>query len=97
METAETGRDVAGGSEAGGEDAIQVRAYHLWEEAGRPDGRDEEFWARAAELERQGSSDGEGSTPETAPASDLASPLPNPGLLADAAGPDLQDRPPGSA
>jgi|HubBroStandDraft_5_1064220.scaffolds.fasta_scaffold07701_5 hypothetical protein len=26
---------------------IQTRAYQLWEEAGRPEGRDEEFWLLA--------------------------------------------------
>jgi hypothetical protein len=26
---------------------IQTRAYQLWEEAGRPEGRDEEFWHQA--------------------------------------------------
>ena len=26
---------------------IRVRAYHLWEADGRPDGRDQEFWQRA--------------------------------------------------
>lgn len=31
---------------------VQVRAYHLWEEAGRPHGRDAEFWERAMELDR---------------------------------------------
>ncbi|MGY3630902.1 DUF2934 domain-containing protein [Bradyrhizobium sp. Lot33] len=29
---------------------IRVRAHRLWEAAGRPEGRDEEFWRRA-ELE----------------------------------------------
>jgi hypothetical protein len=27
--------------------AISVRAYHLWEQAGRPQGRDREFWMEA--------------------------------------------------
>jgi hypothetical protein len=26
---------------------IQTRAYQLWEEAGRPEGRDQEFWHQA--------------------------------------------------
>lgn len=30
---------------------IQTRAYHLWENAGRPDGRDAEFWVRARNWE----------------------------------------------
>jgi hypothetical protein len=29
---------------------IRERAYHLWEEEGRPEGRDAEFWERAKEL-----------------------------------------------
>lgn len=29
---------------------IRERAYHLWEEDGRPEGRDAEFWERAKEL-----------------------------------------------
>jgi hypothetical protein len=29
---------------------IRERAYHLWEEGGRPEGRDTEFWERAKEL-----------------------------------------------
>src|SRR5689334_19299169 len=32
------------------EQAIRERAYRLWEEAGRPEGRDAEFWARAVQL-----------------------------------------------
>jgi hypothetical protein len=30
---------------------IREHAYYLWEDAGCPEGRAEEFWARAAELE----------------------------------------------
>ena len=33
------------------EQRIRVRAFHLWENAGYPDGRDEEFWTKARELE----------------------------------------------
>jgi len=29
--------------------AIRERAYHIWEHAGRPDGRAEEHWFRAAQ------------------------------------------------
>ena len=29
---------------------IRERAYSLWEEGGRPEGRDGEFWERAEEL-----------------------------------------------
>ncbi len=33
---------------------VRDRAYVLWEQAGRPWGREHEFWARAsAEIERQ--------------------------------------------
>jgi Protein of unknown function (DUF2934) len=32
------------------EERIRIRAYHLWEADGRPEGRDAEFWARAEEL-----------------------------------------------
>lgn len=28
-------------------DALRVRAYYLWEAAGRPEGRELEFWAQA--------------------------------------------------
>ena len=30
------------------EDAVRVRAYHLWEADGRPDGRAEHYWQLAA-------------------------------------------------
>lgn len=29
------------------ENRIQIRAHHLWEIAGRPEGRDDEFWHKA--------------------------------------------------
>jgi hypothetical protein len=29
------------------EETIRTRAYALWEQAGRPDGLDQEFWHRA--------------------------------------------------
>jgi hypothetical protein len=35
---------------AGREARIRERAYRLWEEDGRPEGRDAEFWERAEEL-----------------------------------------------
>lgn len=35
------------------EDKVRVRAYHLWEAEGRPEGREGEFWARALQLEQQ--------------------------------------------
>lgn len=37
------------------EDRIRDRAYHLWEAAGRPHGRDHDFWVQAqAELADDG-------------------------------------------
>lgn len=32
------------------EDRVRVRAYELWEQDGRPDGRADEYWHRAAAL-----------------------------------------------
>ncbi|MGY3450850.1 DUF2934 domain-containing protein [Bradyrhizobium sp. USDA 4353] len=29
------------------QDRIRERAHHLWEQAGRPDGREHEFWYQA--------------------------------------------------
>jgi hypothetical protein len=36
------------------EDHIRVRAYHLWEANGRPEGRDLEFWERAQQSASEG-------------------------------------------
>lgn len=37
---------------------IRDRAYFLWEQAGRPGGREHEFWAQAArEIEGEGDRD----------------------------------------
>ncbi|GAA0533997.1 hypothetical protein GCM10008941_11830 [Rhizomicrobium palustre] len=36
------------------EEQVRARSYMIWENEGRPDGRSEEFWLRAAaELERE--------------------------------------------
>jgi hypothetical protein len=35
------------------EDHIRVRAYHLWEASGRPEGRDLEFWEQARQTASQ--------------------------------------------
>jgi hypothetical protein len=36
------------------EQKIRERAHELWDDAGRPDGRSDEFWfAAGAELERE--------------------------------------------
>lgn len=37
--------------DAAREERIRTRAYHMWENEGRPEGRAAEFWERAAELE----------------------------------------------
>jgi hypothetical protein len=34
------------------DEAVAVRAYELWEKAGKPEGRDEEFWRLAEEQLR---------------------------------------------
>lgn len=40
--------------DAPGDDVIRRRAYHIWEEEGRPEGRHDEHWHRAREeIERQ--------------------------------------------
>ena len=38
-------------SDAAREDRVRARAYRLWEEEGRPHGRDVEIWERARELD----------------------------------------------
>lgn len=38
---------------------IAQRAYEIWEQEGRPDGRDLEHWLRAESVLRQGSTAGE--------------------------------------
>jgi len=35
---------------SGFSDAVRDTAYFLWEEAGRPDGRADEFWYRALDI-----------------------------------------------
>ena len=45
------------------EDKVRVRAYHLWEAEGRPEGREGEFWARALQFEQQESAPGQGADP----------------------------------
>lgn len=54
------------------EERIRVRAYHLWEQDGRPDGRDAEFWERARELVGLEESSGAGL---------LANPMTHPTML----------------
>jgi hypothetical protein len=39
---------------------VRLRAYELWQEAGEPEGRDDEFWRRAeAEIPEDTASDRE--------------------------------------
>ena len=43
---------------AGDEEAIRFTAYFLWEQAGRPEGREQEYWLRAIErYQRQAECD----------------------------------------
>ena len=39
------------------EDQVRQRAYYLWEQAGQPDGRNEEFWHMALAEISQASDD----------------------------------------
>jgi hypothetical protein len=43
------------------EDQIRQRAHDLWEQAGKPEGREDEFW-HLAERDLQEKSDGGGTT-----------------------------------
>ena len=47
----------------GREQRIREAAYHLWEEDGRPQGRDVEYWERARELVGMEESRGAGLLP----------------------------------
>jgi hypothetical protein len=47
------------------EDDIRVRAYHLWEADGRPDGRDLEFWEQARQSLSKASPQAAGPAPKT--------------------------------
>ena len=35
------------------EDEIRARAYKLWEQAGKPEGREDEFWQQAEQALRE--------------------------------------------
>jgi hypothetical protein len=54
------------------ENRVRARAYRLWEEEGRPHGRDVEFWERARELEAMEESAGSGQVPVAPPRPDEA-------------------------
>jgi hypothetical protein len=45
------------------EQRIRERAYHLWLEDGRPEGRELEYWERARELQGMAESAGSGQLP----------------------------------
>jgi Protein of unknown function (DUF2934) len=45
------------------EQAIRERAYAIWEEEGRPDGKDLEHWCRAEDEINSASEGGENKTP----------------------------------
>ena len=49
------------------EEHIRVRAYHLWEADGRPDGRDLEFWERAQQSLANGEHHSVQSPPKASP------------------------------
>jgi hypothetical protein len=50
-------------TDAGREQRVRERAYHLWEAEGKPQGRDVEFWERARELVGMEESAGAGLLP----------------------------------
>jgi Protein of unknown function (DUF2934) len=35
------------------EQQIKIRAHELWEQAGKPEGRDQEFWTKAEDALRE--------------------------------------------
>jgi Protein of unknown function (DUF2934) len=44
------------------EEEIRIRAHQLWEQAGRPEGREDEFWHQAEKELSQGVTSDEKST-----------------------------------
>jgi hypothetical protein len=44
------------------EEQIRVRAHELWEKAGKPEGREDEFWRQAEKEMTQGATSDEKST-----------------------------------
>lgn len=46
------------------DEAIRIRAYHLWQKEGCPDGRDLEFWERARLIEQADAAAGPGAAAE---------------------------------
>ena len=76
------------------EHRVRVRAYHLWETEGRPEGREAEFWHRAAEIDHHESTAGQdsGATPQAA-----SRPEPDPAPAAPAKKPRAKASPAASA
>lgn len=72
------------------EHRVRVRAYHLWEAEGRPEGRESEFWHRAAELDHLESAAGQDSGAALQPAPE---PEPEPALTAPAEKPRAKAQP----
>lgn len=61
----------------GFEDRVRREAYRLWEEAGRPHGRDAEFWHEASALvEREAAASAEAAAPPPKPRKKAAKPAP---------------------
>ena len=60
-------------------DAIRHRAYLIWEQEGRPDGRDTEFWLRA-EKELRAEMQSDPPTPSGSQATEAAPALTQPAL-----------------
>jgi hypothetical protein len=63
----------------GFEDRVRREAYRLWEEAGRPHGRDAEFWHQASALvEREAAASAEAAAPPPKPRKKAAKPAAKP-------------------
>jgi hypothetical protein len=58
------------------EERIRTRAYFLWQEAGSPEGRAEEFWHQARRLELEEGEAADRTNIESFPASDPSSDTP---------------------
>jgi hypothetical protein len=65
-------------------------AYRLWEEAGRPDGRDDDFWHAARELTAAQTAEAAELKPAAPPAPE---PEPEPARAAPAPAPALKAKP----
>jgi hypothetical protein len=72
-------------SDVSREERIQARAYALWEEDGRPEGRSERHWHQArAEIESERSGPlAEGSAPAAGRKPNAKAKEPHPGMMGD--------------